>query len=148
MPNICIDVNEAVIGYSVSKEAASYEKDFLSIFAPVGLCIKVEEKDLDPITAASGSGPAFIAHVAKAMIEHSVQDGLSREVATKAVSQTLVGVGKMLQAGWSADQIMATVASPGGATAEGLKHLADNKTDKLIKEAMKFTTSKARELGK
>ncbi len=148
MPNICIDVNEATIAYSLSNDTISLEKNFLSLFNSLGLCIKIDEKDLDPITAASGSGPAFIAYFAKAMIEQSISDGLSEEVAKKAVSQTLIGVGKMLQSGWTSQKIIETVASPGGTTEAGLKMLSQNKTDSSIKEALKFATSKARELGK
>ena len=148
MPNICIDVDEAAIAYSLSIDAISLEKNFLSIFNSLGLCIKIDEKDLDPITAASGSGPAFIAYFAKAMIEQSISDGLSEDVAKKAVAQTLIGVGKMLQNGWNSQKIMETVASPGGTTEAGLKMLTQNKTDSSIKEALKFATAKAREIGK
>lgn len=148
MPNICIDVDEATIAYSLSHEALSLENSFLSIFNSLGLCIKIDETDLDPITAASGSGPAFIAYFAKAMIEQSVSDGLSEEVAKKAVAQTLIGVGKMLQSGWDSQKLIETVASPGGITETGLKMLSQNKTDSSIKEALKFATAKAREIGK
>ncbi|MEW6723148.1 MAG: pyrroline-5-carboxylate reductase [Candidatus Micrarchaeota archaeon] len=148
MPNICAEVEEAVIAYALHPEAERKEKLFLTAFAPLGLCIKTDETHLDPITAASGSGPAFIAFFAQAMIEEAVANGLHPETAEKAVAQTLVGTGKLMLSGWSAGKIRETVASPGGTTEEGLKMLERKEANKAIHEAIRFATAKARELGK
>jgi pyrroline-5-carboxylate reductase len=148
MPNICAEVEEAVIAYALHPEAEKKEKLFLTAFSPLGLCIKTDESHLDPITAASGSGPAFIAFFAEAMIEEAVANGLHPETAEKAVAQTLVGTGKLILSGWSPKKIRDTVASPGGTTEAGLKMLEDKKTNKAIHEAIRFAANKARELGK
>ncbi|HSB46833.1 MAG TPA: pyrroline-5-carboxylate reductase [Candidatus Bilamarchaeum sp.] len=148
MPNICAEVEEAVIAYSLHPEAEKKEKLFLTAFSPLGLCIKTDESHLDPITAASGSGPAFVAFIAQAMIDEAVANGLHEETAEKAVAQTLVGTGKLMLSGWSARKIRDTVASPGGTTEAGLKMLEDKKADQAIHEALRFATAKARELGK
>jgi pyrroline-5-carboxylate reductase len=148
MPNICAEVEEAVIAYSLHPEAEKREKLFLTAFSPLGLCIKTDESHLDPITAASGSGPAFVAFFAEAMIEEAIANGLHPETAEKAVAQTLVGTGKLILSGWSAKKIRETVASPGGTTEAGLKMLEEKKANKAIHEAIRFATAKARELGK
>jgi pyrroline-5-carboxylate reductase len=148
MPNICAEVEEAVIAYSLHPEVEKKEKVFLTAFSSLGLCIKTDESHLDPITAASGSGPAFIAFFAEAMIEEAVRNGLVRETAEKCVAQTLVGTGKLMLSGWSTRKIRETVASPGGTTEAGLKMLEEKKANKAIHEAVGFATQKARELGK
>jgi pyrroline-5-carboxylate reductase len=148
MPNICAEVEEAVIAYALHPEAEKKEKLFLTAFAPLGLCIKTDESHLDPITAASGSGPAFVAFFAEAMIEEAVRTGLHPETAEKAVAQTLVGTGKLILSGWSPKRIRETVASPGGTTEAGLRMLEDKKANKAIHEAIRFAANKARELGK
>jgi pyrroline-5-carboxylate reductase len=148
MPNICAEVGEAVIAYALHPEAEKKEKVFLTAFSSLGVCIKTDESHLDPITAASGSGPAFVAFFAEAMIEEAVKSGLTRETAEKCVSQTFLGTGKLMKSGWSTKKIIETVASPGGATEAGLKMLESKGTNKAIHEAIRFATNKARELGK
>lgn len=148
MPNICAEVEEAVIAYSLHPEVERKEKVFLTVFSSLGLCIKTDESHLDPITAASGSGPAFIAFFAEAMIEEAARNGLSRETAERCVAQTLVGTGKLMLEGWTSKKIIETVASPGGTTEAGLKMLEEKKVHKAIHDAVGFATAKARELGK
>lgn len=148
MPNICAEVEEAVIAYSLHPEVEKKEKLFLTAFAPLGMCIKTDEAHLDTITAASGSGPAFVAFFAQAMIDEAVANGLHPETAERVVAQTLVGSGKLMLSGWSAGKIRETVASPGGTTEAGLKMLEQKNANKAIHEAIRFAAAKARELGK
>jgi pyrroline-5-carboxylate reductase len=148
MPNICAEVEEAVIAYALHPEIEKKEKAFLTAFSSLGLCIKTDESHLDPITAASGSGPAFIAFFAEAMIDEAVRNGLDPSTAEKCVAQTLVGTGRLMRNGWSPKRIKETVASPGGTTEAGLKMLESKNANKAIHEAIRFAASKARELGK
>lgn len=148
MPNICAEYGEAVIAYSLHPESEDAEKKFLTVFKDLGLCLKCDESHLDPITAASGSGPAFIAFFAEAMIDEAVAQGITREVAQKIVAQTLVGTGRLMLNGWATDKIKETVASPGGTTEAGLKMLQSRGTNHAIHEAIRFATNKAREIGK
>src|SRR5262249_30204608 len=120
MPNICAEVGEAVIAYSLHPEAEAREKDFLTAVSALGMGIKTDESHLDPITATSGSGPAFVAFFAEAMIEEAVRNGLERETAERCVAQTLLGTGLLMKSGWSTERIRKTVASPGGTTESGL----------------------------
>ncbi len=146
MPNIAAECNQAAIAYTTNNE--KNEKIFLTAFSNVGLCIKVNETDMDPITAVSGSGPAFLAFFAQAMMEEAVAQGLDQKTAQKAIGQTLIGTGKLMLTDWDPKKIMETVASPGGTTEAGLKMLEADKANETIKKAIKFATEKARELGK
>lgn len=148
MPNIAAEVNEAVIAYSLHPEMEHKEKAFLTAFSALGLCIKIDESQLDPITAASGSGPAFIAYFAQAMIDEAISQGLHPSVAQKAVAQTLVGTGKLMLSGYDTKKVIDTVASPGGTTEAGLRMLEQSGVKKAIREAAGFSTQKAREIGK
>lgn len=149
MPNICIEAEAAVIAYTKGTITnGSSQNKFFNVFWDLGKCIEVNEELIDPLTAASGSGPAFIAYFADAMIKETVKEGVSLETATAAVSQTLIGVGKMMQNNWSSEKIMQTVASPGGTTEAGLKMLDQGNVKITISKAMNQATQKARELGK
>src|SRR5262249_15841752 len=133
---------------SLHPEAEAREKAFLTAFSALGMCIKTDESHLDPITATSGSGPAFVAFFAEAMIEEAVRNGLERETAERWVAQTLLGTGPLMKSGWRTERIRKTVASPGGTTEAGLKMLEEKKVNQAIHEAIRFATAKAKELGK
>ncbi|MCI0503984.1 pyrroline-5-carboxylate reductase [Candidatus Micrarchaeota archaeon] len=148
MPNICAEVGEAVIAYALHPEVEKKEKVFLTAFSSLGLCIKTDESHLDTITATSGSGPAFVAYFAQAMIDEAVKGGLARETAEKCVAQTFLGTGKLMLSGWSAEKVVSTVASPDGTTEAGLRMLKEKGADKAIHEAIRFAESRTREMGK
>ena len=46
---------------------------------------------MDAVTAVSGSGPAYFALLSEAMIEAGILLGLSREISTQLVIQTMFG---------------------------------------------------------
>ena len=148
MPNIAAEVNEAVIAYSFHSEIEHKEKVFLTAFSSLGVCIKVDESHIDPITALSGSGPAFIAYFAQAMVDEAIAQGLHPNIALKAVAQTLIGTGKLMLHGYDTKKVIDTVASPGGTTEAGLKMLDQKGVKGAIRDAVNFSTQKAREIGK
>ena len=148
MPNICAEVNEAVIAYSLHQENEKKVKPFLTAFSYLGTCMRTDEIHLDPLAAISGSGPAFVAFLAQAMIDEAVAQGLDEDLAAKAVAQTLVGTGKMMLGGWPTKHIIEMVTSPGGTTEEGIKMLEEKKTNTAIHEAICIATKKDKEPGK
>ena len=62
-----------------------------TVLRAVGDVVEVPEEQMDAITAVSGSGPAYYALLAEAMIEAGLLLGLSREISTKLVVQTMLG---------------------------------------------------------
>lgn len=92
----------------------------------VGKVVVVKEKQMDAITAVSGSGPAYIFLVAESMIDAAVKEGLSWEMARELVSQTVRGAGAMLSEGaLTATALRHNVTSPGGTTAAGIAALEE-----------------------
>lgn len=53
------------------------------------------EADLDHLTGLSGSGPAFPALLANAMMSHAIGQGIEPAVARRAVQGVLVGAGRL-----------------------------------------------------
>ncbi len=148
MPNVCAEVGESVIAYTMHAETEKKEKVFLTAFSSLGLCIKTDEDHLDAIGGASSSGPALLSFLAGSMIAEAVRQGLDQKTAEKIVAQTLIGTGKLMKSGWSTNQIMQTVATPGGITEQSLKMLEEKGVSKAISEAVRYATTKAREMGK
>ena len=72
---------------------------------------------MDAVTAVSGSGPAYFALLAEAMIEAGILLGLGREVSTQLVVQTMFGTAKLLRdEKMHPVELREAVTSPGGTT--------------------------------
>ncbi|KQW63168.1 hypothetical protein ASD02_03455 [Ensifer sp. Root1252] len=83
------------------------------------------ETELDYFTALTGSGPAFLAVFADAMISDAVTKGIERGIAERAVRQLFLG-GSTLLAGskQTPDEIVQTFLDYAGTTAAGLEAMA------------------------
>ena len=98
MPNAPATVHEGMAGIC----AGTYARDeHLQLaeeaLAHLGAVVRVPERYMDAVTAVSGSGPAYFALLAEAMIEAGILLGLGREVSTQLVVQTMLGTAKLLR---------------------------------------------------
>lgn len=94
------------------------------LLSSVGIVERVPEQLIDAVTGVSGSGPAYFFLLAEAMIEAGVMVGLTRPVAERLVTQTLLGSATLLaESGEDAAALRAAVTSPGGTTAAALREL-------------------------
>ncbi|HUG87569.1 MAG TPA: pyrroline-5-carboxylate reductase, partial [Actinomycetota bacterium] len=92
MSNVPVHVDEAMS--AISAGAHAEDKDLAiaeELLGSVGKVIRLAEKHQDAVTATSGSGPAYFALLAEAMIDACILLGLSRDVATELIVQTMVG---------------------------------------------------------
>ncbi|HEY3211080.1 MAG TPA: pyrroline-5-carboxylate reductase [Actinomycetota bacterium] len=125
MSNVPVLVDEAM---SVISPGAHAEDKHLSVaeelLGSVGRVIRLPEKHQDAVTATSGSGPAYFFLLAEAMIEACILLGLSRDVATELIIQTMLGSAKMLRdTGKHPVELREMVTSPGGTTIMAIRHL-------------------------
>ena len=94
------------------------------VLASVGRAVRVYEPYMDAITAVSGSGPAYFALLAESMIEAGILLGLSREISTDLVVQTMLGTAKILRdEGMHPVELRELVTSPGGTTIAAIREL-------------------------
>jgi pyrroline-5-carboxylate reductase len=125
MSNVAVLVDEAM---SVVSPGSRAEDKHLAVaeelLSSVGRVIRLPEKHQDAITATSGSGPAYFFLLAEAMIEACILLGLSRDVASELMIQTMVGSAKMLRdTGRHPVELREMVTSPGGTTIAAIRHL-------------------------
>ncbi len=119
-----------------------------SILRAVGICVRVDEKFIDAVTALSGSGPAYVYYVTEAMIRAGVTAGLDRAMAKKLAIQTVYGAAKLLvESGEEPESLRRKVTSPGGTTEAALKVMTERKLVELFGEAMKAAETRSRELS-
>lgn len=118
-----------------------------AILAPLGRVVFVPEQLLDAVTGLSGSGPAYVAVFAEALIEGGVKAGLPRSIATELTLATLFGSARMLVEGEAPVALRERVTSPGGTTAYGLFALERGGIRAAIVEAVASAAERAAELG-
>lgn len=110
-----------VRGTSATDSDASLTK---KLFESIGTCEEVPESLMDPITALSGSGPAYIFVLIEALADGGVKMGLPRDLAYRLAAQTVMGSAKLVkESGTHPGQLKDDVTSPAGSTAAGLSHL-------------------------
>lgn len=106
-----------------------------SLLEAIGTCEEVPEHFLDPVTALSGSGPAYVFVMIEALADGAVRMGLPRDLAYRLASQTVMGSGHLVRDSKEhPGQLKDNVTSPAGSTAAGLKHLEESGTHFYIRE--------------
>ncbi|MEX0984981.1 MAG: pyrroline-5-carboxylate reductase [Actinomycetota bacterium] len=127
MSNVPVMVDEAMSVVAAGRQATeAHLATTEELLGYVGKVLRLEEKHLDAVTATSGSGPAYFFLLAEAMIEACILLGLSRDVATELIIQTMLGSAKMLRdTGKHPVELREMVTSPGGTTIEAIRRLEE-----------------------
>ena len=127
MSNVPVMVDEAMsviaAGSRATDEHMAMAEELLGY---VGKVLRQKEVHMDAVTATSGSGPAYFFLLAEAMIEACILLGLSRDVATELIIQTMLGSAKMLRdTGKHPVELREMVTSPGGTTISAIRILEE-----------------------
>ena len=127
MSNVAVLVDEAMSVIAAGSHADDGHLEVADeLLGYVGRVIRLKEVHLDAVTATSGSGPAYFFLLAEAMIEACILLGLSRDVATELIIQTMLGSAKMLRdTGSHPVELREMVTSPGGTTIAAIRHLEE-----------------------
>ena len=127
MSNVAVLVDEAMSVVAAGSKAEDRHLEVAEeLLGSVGRVIRLKEVHLDAVTATSGSGPAYFFLLAEAMIEACILLGLSRDVATELIIQTMLGSAKMLRdTGKHPVELREMVTSPGGTTIAAIRHLEE-----------------------
>ena len=122
-----------------------------TLFAAIGHTIRLtDEKQMDAVTAISGSGPAYVFYLIEVLTQAGVQLGLDHGLANRLAVLTVSGSGMLAEdSGIAATELRKNVTSPNGTTEAALKVLMDSKTGllPLMKETVFAACSRSRELG-
>ena len=149
MPNTPALVDEGMAAISPGTHCdEAHLAEAESLMGSTGRVLRIPEKQMDAVTAISGSGPAYIFFVVESMIEAGVHLGLPRASATELVVQTLVGSGKMLrETGDHPVVLREQVTSPGGTTASALRELEVHGVRAAFLAAMEAARDRSRQLA-
>jgi pyrroline-5-carboxylate reductase len=149
MPNTPATVQEGMAGICAGKHAGDEHLALAEdILAHLGAVVRVQEEEMDAVTAVSGSGPAYFALLAEAMIEAGILLGLAREISTQLVVQTMFGTAKLLRDEHIHPvELRENVTSPGGTTIRAIRELERAGIRAAFLNAIQAAMERSRELG-
>jgi pyrroline-5-carboxylate reductase len=149
MPNAPATVHEGMAGLCAGAHTGDEHLALAEeLLTHLGRVVRVPEAWMDGITAVSGSGPAYFALLAEAMIEAGILLGLSREVSTTLVVQTMFGTAKQLRdEGMHPVELRESVTSPGGTTIAAIRELEQAGVRAAFLNAIQAAMDRARELA-
>jgi pyrroline-5-carboxylate reductase len=149
MPNSPSTVHEGMAGISAGAHANdAHLAQAEDVLSHLGRVVRVQEDAMDAITALSGSGPAYFALLAEAMIEAGILLGLSREISTTLVVQTMLGTGKQLRdEKMHPVELRESVTSPGGTTIAAIRELEQAGVRAAFLNAIEAAMTRGRELA-
>jgi pyrroline-5-carboxylate reductase len=150
MPNTPSTVHEGIAGMCAGRHAEREHLDRAgTVLRAVGDVVEVPEHAMDAITAVSGSGPAYFALLAEAMIEASLLLGLSREISTKLVVQTMLGTAHLLRdENMHPVELREMVTSPGGTTIRAIRELENAGVRAAFMNAITAAMERSKELAR
>lgn len=120
------------------------------LLSAVGEVAWVEEESLiDPVTAVSGGGPAYVFLLAEVMEAAAIEQGLPPDLARRMARATVAGSGALLGASQDdAATLRKAVTSPKGTTERALAVLMESTAwPALMSRAIAAATERSRELG-
>jgi pyrroline-5-carboxylate reductase len=148
MPNTPATVHEGIAGLCAGAHASDeHLAAAQEVLEHVGRVVQVPERYMDAVTAVSGSGPAYFALLAEAMIEAGILLGLSREISTDLVVQTMFGTAKLLRdEEMHPVELREMVTSPGGTTIRAIRELERAGVRAAFLNAIQAAMERSREL--
>jgi pyrroline-5-carboxylate reductase len=151
MPNTPAAVRQGITVAHACSHVSAHQRELAdTLLAATGAVAWIEDENLlDPVTAISGGGPAYVFLLTELMEQAGLDQGLPPELARQLARQTVIGSAALLAASEEdAAQLRVNVTSPGGTTAEALKLLrADDALPEIFRKAIQAATEHSRALS-
>lgn len=149
MPNTPALVGEGMTLVSWDNTITSEEKQIImKLLSYSGKVEELNESLMGPVTALTGSSPAYVFIMIEAMADGAVKAGIQRDQAYRLAAQAVLGSAKMvLNTGKHPGELKDMVCSPAGTTIEAVATLEREGFRNAIIAAMDDCTKKAKEIG-
>ena len=149
MPNAPAIVHEGIAGVCAGAHADDEHLELADdVLRHLGAVVRVPDRYMDAVTAVSGSGPAYFALLSEAMIEAGILLGLSREISTDLVIQTMLGTARLLRdEKMHPVELREAVTSPGGTTIQAIRELERAGVRAAFLNAIQAAMERSRELA-
>ena len=147
MPNVCASVGLGSAVVTANEAGRDRLPMLMDIFGYVGQVMELPERLFDAATALHGSGPAYVALFADALVQAGVREGIPRDVARRLVVGTIEGTAVLLQER-SAHQVRDEVMTPGGTTAAAFVAMEKAGFVGAVYDGVNAAAEQSRGLGK
>jgi len=150
MPNTPALVGKGMSAlYARSGVSAAQCQSVEAIMATTGEFLWVEsEKQLDAVTALSGSGPAYVFYFLEAMARAGTAMGLSAAQAHRLAVGTFVGASELARRSDEPPEVLRQrVTSKGGTTHAAIQSMEQDGVGASFERAMRAAEQRAHELG-
>lgn len=150
MPNtpalIAMGITGMVAGLDVDEAQRSAADQ---VMRAVGQTVWLKDESLiDPVTAVSGSGPAYVFYFLEAMQQAALEMGLDAEQGRQLALATFTGAAQLAaQSGDPVEVLRQRVTSKGGTTHAAIASMEAAGVKEAIVAAMKAAAERGRELG-
>jgi pyrroline-5-carboxylate reductase len=152
MPNMPSMVEEGMSCLVTNKNISKQNKNIVTnLFGKIGKIHWLStEKELDKVTAISGSGPGYYFLFIDSLEKVAVKLGFTKKIAKELVYQTAFGSIKLLiNNSKSAEKLANDIAIKGGTTEAAIRFFKkDNQLKNMINKAVKAAYKRAIELSK
>lgn len=151
----CMPNTPALIGagvtaaYAAPEVSAAQRVRASQVLEAVGKVLWVDDESLlDPVTAVSGSGPAYVFYFIEAMQQAAAELGLSPEQARTLSLETFLGAARLAAGSPDpASVLRERVTSKGGTTEAALASMAADHVREAIVRAIRAASERGRQLG-
>jgi pyrroline-5-carboxylate reductase len=151
MPNTPIAVSKGATALIANNFVTNEQKKTVDqVFQYSGITAWIsEERDMNALTALSGSGPAYVFLFIDALMNAAQRLGLNKDLAQTFALQTLSGAVSLLEkTKESPETLRKKVTSPAGTTAAAIAILQQQKFEELIFNAMQAACTRAEQMDK
>jgi pyrroline-5-carboxylate reductase len=109
----------------------------------------IDEDHIDYFTGMSGSGPAFPALLAEAMMRDAIGRGISADIARRAALQTLIGAARTFDLNeTNPTEIVRAFVDYGGTTAAAIQTMRDRGFAAAVEAGLEAAHAKAKALSR
>ncbi len=150
LPNAAAEVHRSYTPWIASSAVSDEDRSVVTeLFEACGAQDEVfEESYIDYFTGLSGSGPAFPALLASAMMQDAISQGIPADIAQRAVNTLLIGAGRLLEKrDVSPSETTQTFLEYRGTTAAAITVMRDGGFDAAIANGLTAASKAAAKLG-
>ncbi|MGZ5199656.1 MAG: pyrroline-5-carboxylate reductase [Telluria sp.] len=150
MPNTPALIGQGIAGMVATADVSDAQKYVADqIMRAVGQTAWLDDESLlDPVTAVSGSGPAYVFFFLEAMQQAALELGLTAEQGRQLALTTFTGAAQLAaQSDEPVEVLRQRVTSKGGTTYAAITSMEQSGVKQAIVDAIKAAAARGRELG-
>ncbi|HEY1848134.1 MAG TPA: pyrroline-5-carboxylate reductase [Opitutaceae bacterium] len=149
MPNTPSQIGAGITGWCALRPLSPADRGSLqAVLEALGQQIELPEGQMDAFTAICGCGPAYVFEFAAALRDAALSLGFDAKQSRLLAVETLLGAARLLARKDADPEVLRSeVTSPNGATAAGLRRMADMDFRGMIRAAAAAAAARAQELS-